>query len=50
MPWQYDTNSIKEFIITNCTVWTCDKQGKMENAEVIVSNSKIQRLYNNKTF
>lgn len=50
MPWQYDTNSIKEFIITNCTVWTCDKQGKMENAEVIVSNGKIQRLYNNKTF
>ena len=50
MPWQYDTTSIKEFIITNCTVWTCDKRGKLENAEVIVSNGKIQRVYNDKTF
>jgi len=41
MPWQYDKISSTSFIITNCTVWTCDKQGKIEDADIFIKEGKI---------
>jgi len=44
MPWQYDSSSKNTFLITNCTVWTSDKDGKLENTDVLVKDGKIVRI------
>ena len=47
MPWQYNLPPNLIFIITNCTVWTCDKQGIMLNTDVLVKDGKILQIGKN---
>lgn len=44
MPWKYNLAPGLTFIISNCTVWTCDKQGKLENTDVLVKDGKILNI------
>lgn len=41
MPWKYNLAQGLTFLISNCTVWTCDKQGKLEKTDVMVKDGKI---------
>jgi imidazolonepropionase-like amidohydrolase len=47
MPWQYEKVSPTSFVISNCTVWTCDNLGNLENTDVFVSNGKIANIGKN---
>ncbi len=44
MPWQYNRKNYNYFIIKNCTVWTCDTKGKLENMDVIVAHGKVESI------
>lgn len=37
----------KDFIIVNCTVWTCDENGIVPNLDVIIRNGKIAEMGEN---
>ncbi len=34
----------KKWLIKNATVWTNEKEGKLENADVLISNGKIEKV------
>ncbi|MCU0355217.1 MAG: amidohydrolase family protein, partial [Cytophagales bacterium] len=37
----------EDMLIKNATVWTCDAEGKLENADVLVKNGKIAQIGKN---
>jgi imidazolonepropionase-like amidohydrolase len=43
-PWQYSTPSNLSYLISNCTVWTCDKPGILNHTDVIIKGGKITSI------
>jgi imidazolonepropionase-like amidohydrolase len=37
----------QDFAITNATIWTCEQEGKLENADLLVLGGKIQKVGKN---
>lgn len=47
LPWKYNVPQGNTFIVKNCTVWTCDNQGTLENTDVFVKDGKIFKIGKN---